>query len=123
LRLSASGCCVATVETTLTLKKWGFAMGAAVFACTGIGPTVNDAFNDAVRKARYECGHGGYTGTIAEKSTVVMVADAPMSAVAAASLANELINADDERISEKGGPAGAIQLDTGGYFFFGWASG
>ena len=29
---------------------------------------------------------------------------------------------EDERISDKGGPAGAIELDTGGFYFFGWAS-
>ena len=97
-------------------------MGAAIFTCTGVGPTASDAFNDAVRKARDEYGSGAYTGSVAEKSTFVMVTDAPMRLGAAASLANELINAGDERISEKGGPAGAIQLDGGGYLFFGWAS-
>ncbi len=43
-------------------------MGAAMFACTGVGPTVNEAFNYAVHKARHEHGCGGYSGTIAEKS-------------------------------------------------------
>ena len=35
---------------------------------------------------------------------------------------DRLIGVEDERISDKGGPAGAIELDTGGFYFFGWAS-
>lgn len=40
----------------------------------------------------------------------------------AVSLGDRLIGAEDERIDDKGGPAGAIELDTGGFYFFGWAS-
>jgi len=97
-------------------------MGAIPFACNGFGATAEEAFKDAVHRARCEYGNGGYSGSIAEKHSCVMVADAPMSLAAAVSLGDELIGADDERISDKGGPAGAIELDTGGFYFFGWAS-
>lgn len=97
-------------------------MGAVPSACTGVGPTVDEAFSTAVRQARDEYGNGGYSGSVAEKRSCVMVADAPMSLAAAASLGNVLIGIDDERISDKGGPAGAIELDTGGYYLFGWAN-
>lgn len=45
-------------------------MGACDFKSFVIGrfETVEDAFNSAVDKALYAHGHGGYTGTIAEKS-------------------------------------------------------
>ena len=97
-------------------------MGAIPFACIGVGPTVDEAFNDAVRKARHDYGDGGYSGSIAEKRLCVLVADAPMSLTEAASLGDRLIGVEDERIHDKGGSAGAIELDTGGFYFFGWAS-
>lgn len=96
-------------------------MGAYTFECTAAGPTASDAFNNAVDAARYEYGHGGYTGTIAEKTSFVMVAETPMALAAARTLANQLIGAEDERINDQRGPAGAIQLDTGAHYFFGWA--
>lgn len=46
-------------------------MGACEFEDIGFGRTAQEAFADAVRQARYEYGHGGYTGTIAEKSSFV----------------------------------------------------
>jgi hypothetical protein len=42
-------------------------MGACDFESVGFGKTANDAFRQAVSEAQYEYGHGGYTGTIAEK--------------------------------------------------------
>lgn len=43
-------------------------MGATTFRTVGIGPDVGDVFRELVRRAQYEHGHAGYTGTIAEKS-------------------------------------------------------
>ena len=43
-------------------------MGATTFSTYGLGKTAGDAFYAAQDRARYEYGHGGYTGTIAEKS-------------------------------------------------------
>jgi len=42
-------------------------MGAADFSTTALGKTAEDAFSTAIHEAAYEYGHGGYTGTIAEK--------------------------------------------------------
>lgn len=46
-------------------------MGAELFRTRAVGDTLTDAFNAARDQARYEDGHGGYTGTIAEKNDVV----------------------------------------------------
>lgn len=48
-------------------------MGADNFDTYGFGKTARDAFNTACRDAAYEHGHGGYTGTIAEKSSFRLV--------------------------------------------------
>jgi hypothetical protein len=42
-------------------------MGGTEFWVEGRGATAAEAFNAARREAQYEHGHGGYTGTIAEK--------------------------------------------------------
>lgn len=44
-------------------------MGALEFITRSDAPTSKQAFNEAVEKAQYEYGHGGYTGTIAEKGS------------------------------------------------------
>lgn len=46
-------------------------MGACNFTTVARGKTAADAFDTAVRDARYDYGHAGYTGTIAEKSGYV----------------------------------------------------
>ena len=43
-------------------------MGATSFFTRATGNSPTGAYNEAVREALYERGHGGYTGTIAEKS-------------------------------------------------------
>jgi len=43
-------------------------MGAEDFSIGALGKTAEDAFSRAIEDARYEHGHGGYTGTIAEKA-------------------------------------------------------
>jgi len=45
-------------------------MGADAFTVVKVGryKSVSEALADAVKEAQYEHGHGGYTGTIAEKS-------------------------------------------------------
>jgi hypothetical protein len=42
-------------------------MGAADFQTYGFGKTADEAYRGAVSEALYWSGHGGYTGTIAEK--------------------------------------------------------
>jgi hypothetical protein len=52
-------------------------MGGNTFFTTAEGRTADDAFRTAVSQAQWEYGHGGYTGTIAEKASdgFVMIAD------------------------------------------------
>jgi hypothetical protein len=84
------------------------------------------AFERAVEDAKYEYGHGGYTGSIAEKSRFKMIV--PPSGVGALAHAEELLGDDDHWVGDKWGPAGCIKLneeDPGpewSYLFFGWAS-
>lgn len=46
-------------------------MGADQFSDIGLGKDANEAFRRIVEDARYMYGHGGYTGTIAEKDGFV----------------------------------------------------
>lgn len=97
-------------------------MGGEVFDAEARGRNAAEAFKTAVERALYDYGHSGYSGSIAEKDDFVMVADAPMPRDAAVALFEKLIDAGDERIDDKWGPAGCIELIEGGYLFFGWAS-
>ena len=97
-------------------------MGAYEFYTSAKGETAAEAFSEAVSDARYRYGNGGYTGTIAEKTEFVMVAQSPMSVDDGQALARTLIEESDPRIIDKWGPAGCIPLDTGDYLFFGQAA-
>lgn len=95
-------------------------MGACDFYILGSGPSLKKAFQQAVDDAKYESGHGGYTGTIAEKHEVVLVGKAD-NVEEAFEKAYDLV--DDPKVSDKWGPAGAVHIsDTEKYVFFGWAS-
>ena len=100
-------------------------MGASDFIEYAENPILTEAFAQATEEARYSFGHAGYTGTIAEKSSVVRVSS-PLSEDDAVALANKMLSEDDERISDKWGPAGAIPVErdgqTVGWVLFGWAS-
>lgn len=105
-------------------------MGADTFMQSGKGKTAKEAFSNAVNDAQYDHGHGGYTGTIAEKTSYVEIQIPiefdPMGHKApirrAADYATYLINNDDPRIDDKCGPAGAIKVEDDKWLFFGWAS-
>jgi len=95
-------------------------MGGTTFFITSKGDTAKEAFQNAVAEAQYESGHGGYTGTIAEKRSFTMI---PFPAGKDAyDYAYELIDNCDRRIDDKWGPAGCFALGDGQYAFFGWAS-
>lgn len=82
-------------------------------------------FDRAVKDAQWEHGHGGYTGTIAEKRSFVTIEAKPHTREEARNLSNKLMDKDDRRICGKWGPAGAIRVVDGefdGWLFFGWAS-
>jgi len=104
-------------------------MGAEVFEKFVRGTDAQTCFDSAVSEAQWEHGHMGYTGTIAEKTSFVMIEDEkPLSRGEARRLAEDLIASGDERIDDKWGPAGCIacydkeKKEIIGFVFLGWAS-
>lgn len=99
-------------------------MGATTFDTNAKGKDAKAAFLAAQQQARYDRGHSGYTGTIAEKSSFVMIPADPRTTdlEAARALVREMLNDGDPRIDDKWGPAGCIALKDGSFLFFGWAS-
>ncbi len=95
-------------------------MGADTFWNRANGATAKEAFAAAVAEAKYESGHGGYSGTIAEKRSFVMIT--VPEGTDPSDYANKLIEEADPRVDDKWGPAGCISLGEGKYLFFGWAS-
>lgn len=95
-------------------------MGASTFFDRVKGRTAKEAFQKAVEEALYYYGHEGYTGTIAEKSSFVMIS--VPAGKKPEDYANELINNSDRRVDDKWGPAGCIKIAEEDYLFFGWAS-
>ena len=95
-------------------------MGADEFFTTARGNSAKEAFASAVEDARYEHGHGGYTGTIAEKNGFTII-EVPKGQEPLA-YANELLDECDERIDDKWGPAGCVEISDKEFAFFGWAS-
>ena len=100
-------------------------MGACTFIdtqfCDTTKVSAKDAFNELREEALHECGHGGYTGTIAEKNSFTMIYTDPLDHEQAVKKADELISNGDPRIDNKWGPAGCLHFDKG-WVFFGWAS-
>jgi hypothetical protein len=95
-------------------------MGADTFGTRAKGKTAEEAFRSAVENAQWEHGHGGYSGTIAEKRSFTIIA-VPQG-MDCIEYANSLLDGDDPRVSDKWGPAGCVKLDEGTWYFFGWAS-
>lgn len=103
-------------------------MGAIPLITSGSGEDPDTAFADARARALQEHGHGGYTGSIAEKHAFVMITEEPMPPRAAIALADDLAEGGDERVADKRGPAGCIPVSSDptieprSFVFFGWAS-
>ena len=111
-------------------------MGATTFVTTAKGTTADDAFRAATEDARYEYGHGGYTGTIAEKSEYrlftlpegmtprqvirLALSGAPTPEELAGH--RELLEQIAETADDKWGPAACLKTGEEEYTFFGWAS-
>ncbi|WP_181800353.1 hypothetical protein [Streptomyces ipomoeae] len=87
-------------------------MGSEYFSAYQDGTDVKQAFRDAVENAEYEYGHGGYTGTIAEKDSYKVVTETPMPLEEAEEYAATLANANNSPVDDKWGPAGAIPVLT-----------
>lgn len=95
-------------------------MGACDFWTKARGSSAKEAFDKATADARYEHGHGGYTGTIAEKDSFVTIEVPP--GLDPQEYAEKLFREGDPRIDDKWGPAGCVHLGGEDYLFFGWAS-
>lgn len=95
-------------------------MGACDFFNIAKGATALEAFQFITEQARWEHGHGGYTGTIAEKHGFRMVAvpagREPME------FAQDCLQSSDGFWDDKWGDAGCVDLKDGRFAFFGWAS-
>lgn len=86
------------------LKRFKVA-GGTDFSVTVMRADPASAFNEAVSNARYESGHGGYTGTIAEKSGYTIRSRTPMSVSEARAFVNKDLDNND-----KWGPAFAVPI-------------
>ncbi len=112
-------------------------MGGSTFFDVRGGTDASDAFRLVTEEARYEYGHGGYTGTVAEKTRFVTIAcpgvkDRLPTVAEVADLFDRLVEAGDRRIDDKWGPAGCTEVsrpegetESPGrrwFAFYGWAS-
>ena len=106
-------------------------MGSSDFYDIGFGKTAKEAFNSLVEQAQYDYGHAGYTGTIAEKHEFTRI---PLPENKdPEDYAEELMENRDERVDDKWGPAGCVEMKVTEedkkkhpglkkFLFFGWAS-
>lgn len=83
-------------------------MGADWFTWEQSGSDVAEAFHAALRDAAFEYGHGGYTGTIAEKDSYTVIDRTIRTWEDTRRFADTLM--DDDRVSDKWGPAGALPI-------------
>lgn len=98
-------------------------MGATNFVTKAKGKTAEEAFRSAVEEARYEYGHGGYTGTIAEKHDFIMIRKEQVTDEEAKKIIDDIFGADKhEEVCDKWGKAGCLKVGEDVYVFFGWAS-
>ena len=100
-------------------------MGACDFTQFQQGNDLKAAFGVARDSAAWEHGHGGYTGTLAEKYDVELRSKTTMTY----NEASEFISRDIEE-NDKWGPAFAVRVKrenkdkppTEGFIFYGYAS-
>ena len=85
-------------------------MGANFFEVESSCENLEEAFQEEVNEALSHYGNGGYTGTIAEKESYIQLSDKVMWADEAETLANKLLEENNEQISDKWGPAGALPI-------------
>jgi hypothetical protein len=97
-------------------------MGAQTFGCRAKGVDASEAFANAREEAQWEHGHGGYSGTIAEKSKFKLVTLSEDVIRDPALFNAKLDDLIDDQFSDKWGPAGCVKVAEGEYYFFGWAS-
>jgi hypothetical protein len=105
----------------------GMIMGASEFFTTSSGENVLVAFRSAVEEAEYEYGHGGYTGTIAEKSEYKSASSEVFeSREAATEFATQKMDDPEHWCNDKWGPAAYVSFKSKDskvkFLFFGRAS-
>ena len=138
---------LSVAETVRHYTKGVLIMGADQYMNAGKGKTADIAFKKVTENARHNHGHGGYSGTIAEKHSIVefprpkgMRRATVLKAVRdlgrmqydgdgnmqTASVQAKYPKLDIAWMSEvyedKWGPSLAIELAKGEYLFAGWAS-
>lgn len=99
-------------------------MGACYFEVHAKGTELDKLFQEAREQALHDYGHRGYTGTIAEKDSVVLRKKRPMPKKEAKAFAEK-----DSDENDKWGPAFAVPLCKSeedeaiiGYLIYGYAS-
>lgn len=102
-------------------------MGASEFFTTASGENVRVAFRSAVEEAQYEHGHGGYTGTIAEKNEYKSASSQVFETrEAATDFAASKMDDPEHWCNDKWGPAAYVAFKgkdgKSKFLFFGWAS-
>ena len=100
-------------------------MGACNFEASGKGANAKDVFHALTEDARYMYGHGGYTGTIAEKRSFVM-ATKPEGMTPHQFMEHVWDNPEQygkagEAAQDKWGPAVCFKHEDL-FYFFGYAS-
>ncbi len=102
-------------------------MGANEFQNSQSAKTAAEAFRTLVERAKYEDGHSGYTGTIAEKDDFEI--EQPLKGETPLECVKRCLNDENHWSTDKWGPAACVD---GGpdpkregfriFHFFGWAS-
>ena len=87
-------------------------MGGTTFETYAEGRNAREAFATAHADACYEYGNGGYTGSLAEKSSFIEIPLPDAYKKKPMDFVNKLIEDDDPRISDKWGPAGCICVSS-----------
>ena len=99
-------------------------MGAQQFENKVSAKSAREGFDLLVEEAQYESGHGGYTGTIAEKSDYKMVT--PKTGESPEECVERCLEDDDHFCQDKWGSSACVDFgETEGvhtFVFFGWAS-
>lgn len=95
-------------------------MGATTFQVRAKAKDAATAFKLLVDEALHEHGHGGYTGTIAEKREFKMVPRKPY--VQSTTVIAECFANDNHFCNDKWGPAACVEAPIGTFTFFGTAS-
>lgn len=102
-------------------------MGGQMFCDRTSATSAIEAFRSLVEQARYEHGHGGYTGTIAEKNEFKM--ERPRAGESPEECVRRCHGDDNHFSDDKWGPAACVDAGPDPkdpslrvFIFFGWAS-